>query len=197
MDRPSASFRDLCTQSSIDQAPRPLSTTSRPKKLNVVRRGLSNSNSLALFNSGESIQHTFFEDRLPSSTLRESTPLSADTDDPVVRPPDNALVKPVVLPAALTNAPARCPRHCPHSSWPPMPILKCIPTTSTRHKGTPYSRLTIPLPGYHMSCPTMRTVSFLVTQRGSLKKIPKNASSLVARYYHICATMSRSCLITL
>ena len=56
---------------------------------------------------------------MPLSTLRELTPQSADTDDPVVRPPNNALVNPVVLPAALANTPARCPRHCPHSSWPP------------------------------------------------------------------------------
>ena len=54
--------------------PSPTSTElqQQTKKLNAVRKSLSNSNSLALFNSRESIQHTFFEDRLPSFTLRES-----------------------------------------------------------------------------------------------------------------------------
>jgi hypothetical protein len=61
----------------------------------------------------------FFEACLPSPTHRESTPLSADADDFVIQPPKNVLVKPVVLPAAVANASALCPRRCPHPSWPP------------------------------------------------------------------------------
>ena len=73
--------------------------------------------------------HNFlsFSLRTPSHhppTLRESTALSADADDSVVsvvQPPNNVLIKPVVLPAAVANAPTRflrrCPRRC-RSNWP-------------------------------------------------------------------------------
>jgi len=50
------------------------------------------------------------EDSLPSPTLRESTPLSANADGSVVQLPSSPLVKLVVLPAALSNRSRRCPR---------------------------------------------------------------------------------------
>ena len=54
------------------------------QKLNAVRKSLSNSNSLALFNSGDSIQHTF-EDCLPSSTFREYSQTTPSVSHRIMR----------------------------------------------------------------------------------------------------------------
>ena len=127
--------------------------------------------------------HFFF--RHPPFTPRESSPLSADA---IVQPPKDALVKPVVLPAALANPPVSLSALLPTLELATMPILEPKPTPSTIHEETPYPRLTLPLPGCSMSRPSGRPALPSWSQQEPLNKTPRKSprtdDSLLPHPYH-------------
>jgi hypothetical protein len=109
---------------------------------------------------------------------------------------NNALVGPVVLPAALTNAPASSSASLPTLELAP-PCLyssQAKPTKATMHEETPSPCLSIPLPGCYMCHLTRRPASPPGDPAETLRRIHQPDDPLLPHQRHDISFMPNDSL---